>query len=133
LISNVQKPKKPFMTNPAMMHLISEMPEPAAYGAKDLTSVAAVNAKKVYRDSVYKNEGIMAQFSLTYRRQYVYYIIRGLKSSPPLPLWTPVILTPTAEVLVEVKRRCAVAYLHIGEPFCDDVEKCGVEADRSAD
>ena len=45
LISSVQNPRKPFMTKPAMMHLISEMPEPAAYGAKDLTSPAEVEAK----------------------------------------------------------------------------------------
>lgn len=42
LIRSVVKPKKPFMTNPAMMHFISEMPDPAAYGAKLLTSLAAV-------------------------------------------------------------------------------------------
>jgi hypothetical protein len=32
-ISRVQKPRKPFITKPAMMHLISDMPDPAAYGA----------------------------------------------------------------------------------------------------
>ncbi len=45
LISKVQDPRNPFITNPAMMHLISEMPEPAAYGAKDRTRLAEVNAK----------------------------------------------------------------------------------------
>ncbi len=44
----VQSPRKPFILKPAMMHLISEMPEPAAYGANDLTKVAAVNANTVY-------------------------------------------------------------------------------------
>jgi len=29
-MSNVQKPKNPFITNPAIMHLISEIPDPAA-------------------------------------------------------------------------------------------------------
>jgi hypothetical protein len=33
------------MTNPAIIHFISEMPEPAAYGANDLTRVAAVREK----------------------------------------------------------------------------------------
>jgi hypothetical protein len=47
LISNVHEPRKPFMTKPAMMHLISEIPEPAAYGAYDLTRTAAVNANSV--------------------------------------------------------------------------------------
>lgn len=31
-----------------MIHLISEMPDPAAYGANDLTSLAEVNANIVY-------------------------------------------------------------------------------------
>ena len=43
LIKSVVKPKKPFMTNPAILHFISEMPDPAAYGAKLLTSRAAEN------------------------------------------------------------------------------------------
>jgi hypothetical protein len=30
LMIRVHQPRKPFMTNPAMMHLISEIPEPAA-------------------------------------------------------------------------------------------------------
>lgn len=30
------------------MHLISEIPEPAAYGAKDLTKIAEVKAKSIY-------------------------------------------------------------------------------------
>jgi hypothetical protein len=30
LMMSVQAPRKPFMTNPAIIHLISEMPEPAA-------------------------------------------------------------------------------------------------------
>lgn len=29
-INNVHAPRKPFITKPAMMHLISDMPEPAA-------------------------------------------------------------------------------------------------------
>jgi hypothetical protein len=42
---SVQPPRKPFITKPAMIHLISEIPDPAAYGAKVLTSLADVNAK----------------------------------------------------------------------------------------
>jgi hypothetical protein len=30
LMRKVQKPRKPFMIKPAMMHLISEIPDPAA-------------------------------------------------------------------------------------------------------
>lgn len=49
LISNVHAPKNPFITNPAIIHFISEMPEPAAYGANDLTRLAATNANSTYR------------------------------------------------------------------------------------
>ena len=37
LIAKVENPRKPFMTKPARMHLISEIPDPAAYLAKDRT------------------------------------------------------------------------------------------------
>jgi hypothetical protein len=37
LIKNVANPRKPCMTNPARIDLISEMPEPAAYLAKERT------------------------------------------------------------------------------------------------
>jgi hypothetical protein len=43
LMTKVQAPRNPFITKPAIMHLISDIPDPAAYGANDLTSVAAVN------------------------------------------------------------------------------------------
>jgi hypothetical protein len=41
LIRNVQNPRNPCRTNPERMHLISEIPEPAAYLAKDWTRRAA--------------------------------------------------------------------------------------------
>ena len=46
LMNSVVAPRNPFITNPAMIHFISLIPEPAAYGAKLLTSVAAVSAKR---------------------------------------------------------------------------------------
>jgi hypothetical protein len=45
-MKSVVKPRKPFITKPAIMHFISEMPEPAAYGAKLLTSLAAVKENR---------------------------------------------------------------------------------------
>lgn len=51
LISSVHAPRKPFMTKPAMMHFISDIPEPAAYGANDLTKVAEVKANRIYVES----------------------------------------------------------------------------------
>jgi hypothetical protein len=47
LMAKVVKPRKPFMTNPAIIHLISEIPDPAAYGANDLTKLAEVKANIV--------------------------------------------------------------------------------------
>jgi len=40
-----------------MMHLISEIPDPAAYGANDLTRFAAVNAKSVCKKFQYRETG----------------------------------------------------------------------------
>jgi hypothetical protein len=48
LIANVANPRKPFITNPARMHLISDIPEPAAYFASDLTRCAATNENIPY-------------------------------------------------------------------------------------
>lgn len=47
-ITNVGRLKKPLMTNPAKIHLISEIPDPAAYGANDLTKNAHTNANSPY-------------------------------------------------------------------------------------
>ena len=38
------------MTNPARIHLISEMPDPAAYLAKERTKWAAMNENMAYHD-----------------------------------------------------------------------------------
>ena len=38
--------RKPLMINPHRMHLISEIPDPAAYGAKALTKYAAENENR---------------------------------------------------------------------------------------
>jgi hypothetical protein len=43
-MASVTKLRKSLRTNPAKMHLISLIPEPAAYGAKDLTRKAQTNA-----------------------------------------------------------------------------------------
>jgi hypothetical protein len=39
-IANVSAERNPLMMNPPRIHLISEIPDPAAYGAKDLTKKA---------------------------------------------------------------------------------------------
>ena len=43
LMKKVANPRNPFIINPARIHLISEIPEPAEYLPKDLTRCAAVN------------------------------------------------------------------------------------------
>lgn len=43
LIMRVHVPKNPFIIKPAKIHLISDIPEPAAYFANDLTRWPAVN------------------------------------------------------------------------------------------
>jgi len=48
LMRNVQKPRKPCITKPDNMHLISEIPEPAAYFAKDRTRWEATKEKVVF-------------------------------------------------------------------------------------
>ena len=46
-ITRVRAPRNPFMMKPAMMTLISDIPEPAAYGANALTSFAEQKAKRI--------------------------------------------------------------------------------------
>jgi hypothetical protein len=48
LIKKVANPRKPCITNPARMHLISEMPDPAAYFAKERTRWDAMNENMAY-------------------------------------------------------------------------------------
>jgi hypothetical protein len=48
LMRNVQKPRKPRMTKPDNIHLISEMPEPAAYFAKERTRLEATKEKVAF-------------------------------------------------------------------------------------
>jgi hypothetical protein len=43
-----------------------------------------------------------------------------------------IVLTPAAEVLVQVKGGLAVAELDVGQPLGSDVDEAGVEPDGSA-
>ena len=76
LMKNVQPPRYPFMTKPARMHFISEIPEPAAYRAKDRTRYAAVKENMAYRrhSNQYASLGPGANnkvFALTAHRTYM--------------------------------------------------------------
>lgn len=47
-MASVRAPRKAFIAKPATITLISEIPEPAAYGAKVLTRTAERKAKRTY-------------------------------------------------------------------------------------
>ena len=47
-MASVHMLRNPLMIKPPRMHLISEIPEPAAYGANDLTSFPAEYEKRAY-------------------------------------------------------------------------------------
>ncbi len=49
-----------------------------------------------------------------------------------MPLGTPVILAPAAELLVEVEGCCTVTRLSVCEPFGYDVEERSIETDGGA-
>lgn len=98
LMIKVHQPRKPFMTNPAMMHLISEMPEPAAYGAYDLTRLAAVRANRVCdqrsatKKKKKKEKVGRRKSGETDRKNDVHYVVYGLEASPPTPVGTALIV-----------------------------------------
>ena len=74
------------MTKPAMIHLISEMPDPAAYGANDLTSLAEVNANIVYAEVSCL---IRVRIFRTYCKEDIKNIIPQPKATPSFPFRTP--------------------------------------------
>lgn len=60
LRTSVSSPRNPLIMKPPRMHLISEIPEPAAYGAKLRTRYAAVNANMACGQLVNGNEELTA-------------------------------------------------------------------------
>ncbi len=70
LIAKVEKPRNPFMINPAKIHLISEIPDPAAYLANERTRWAAVNENAVWKHSLkpYTNLEDLVKIGLTAKR-----------------------------------------------------------------
>lgn len=49
-----------------------------------------------------------------------------------MPVGTAFIFAPAAELLVEIESRCAIARLHIGQPFRCNVKEGGIESNGSA-
>ena len=83
LMSKVQKPRKPFITKPAMIHLISEIPEPAAYGAYALTRLAAARAKIIYSGL---DNGPTLGAPSAYRETEIEEVVEGPKRCPSVPI-----------------------------------------------
>ena len=67
------------------MHLISEIPDPAAYGAKDLTRLAEVKAKSVCR--VFSDR-LGSNLDGSYREDEVEEIVDGPYRAPSVPFIT---------------------------------------------
>lgn len=44
-----------------------------------------------------------------------------------------IVLAPAAKLLVKVEGSCAVARFDVGQPFCDDIQEGGIEANGDAD
>lgn len=111
LISNVHAPRKPFMTKPAMMHFISEIPEPAAYGANDLTKVADMKAKRIYH--LKSVQSSRCTKDATYRKEEIYDIVQEPKRRPVFPFRTTTLSTPAAELLIQVEPSSTIPQLNI--------------------
>jgi len=56
-MKKVSTSKKPLIIKPPRIHLISEIPDPAAYGAKALTKKAAENENIAYLLASFYAEG----------------------------------------------------------------------------
>lgn len=68
------------------MHFISDIPEPAAYGANDLTKHAEVKANSTYYPSIshsYPDSTELAGWA--YGKEEVYDIVRNPEGGPMFP------------------------------------------------
>ena len=123
LTRNVQNPKKPFMMNPPIMHLISEIPEPAAYLANDRTRCAAMKENAAYRVFKHKKADLHVTsyaMSGTHRKQDVYCPPCRHSGAPLVPCLARVpfvVDLPTAELLVQPPSVRAIPHLDVREPF----------------
>lgn len=124
------------MINPERMHLISEIPEPAAYLAKDWTSRAATKDNAAFRSissaRVCPGGG---WGEVPHRKQHIYEPTCYRHRAPQVPRVTPTILVtvqfPAAELLVQPPAIRAVAHLDVREPLRDDREDRSIDSDAS--
>jgi hypothetical protein len=68
-----------------MMHLISDIPDPAAYGAKVLTSRADVNAKRPYEVSASRRKTEEGEW-LAHSKHNIKNVIERPEYGPPFEL-----------------------------------------------
>ncbi len=106
------------MTNPARMHLISEIPDPAAYFAKVFTRCAATNANTPCNESLIHVKRLLNH---TYGKYDKYCPLRGTHTAPTMPRIASVLVVvlnfPAAKLLVKPPSVGTVAHLDVREPF----------------
>ena len=120
LMAHVANPRKPFILNPANMTLISEIPEPAADFAKDLTKWAAVNENPACRDII---NIWVAEKRVAYSKQDINYPPRYGHFTPRMPWFANSFVSlyfPTTKVLVKPPTIRAVPHFDVWQPFGND-------------
>ena len=108
LIKKVAEPRNPCITKPARIHLISEMPEPAAYLARDRTRWEATNEKPHCISEVNANRTQRQQLSIwseiTHGKQHEDHPACQCYMTPGMPWITAIYFFsfyfPTTELLV---------------------------------
>ena len=130
----VEKLRNPFMMNPASIHFISEMPDPAAYFARFFTRCAATNENDAYNISISvllfgdsRNICIV-----TYREDYVDHILCRPSSTPRMPRVTSILVLildlPATKLLIQPPAVIAVPCLEVRKPFRDDRNNSSIHA-----
>lgn len=104
------------------MHLISEMPDPAAYFANDLTRWEAINENPVYGDKYYFSKD--ARENGTHGEEHKNNPSRKHDMAPTVPCVAPVDFLafdlPTTKLLIQPPSVRAVSHSDITQPFADD-------------
>lgn len=116
-----------------MMHLISEIPDPAAYFASCFTRCAATNEKSACPGLSIRV--ITGKEGGTYSEEHVYSPPRGHDIAPLVPGLAGVLVAaldlPAAELLVQPPAVRAVAHLDVRQPFRHNGDEGSVEANRN--
>jgi hypothetical protein len=123
-ITNVQGPRYPLMINPARMHFISDIPDPAAYFARVLTRWAVTNENTPCSRRTVSRPGLFPiQQGGTHGRNNVDQPFHGGEVTPFMPGVTSItfrINLPTTKLLVQPPTVVTVPHLEVGKPFSYD-------------